>query len=172
MRNIHARAIAASADSVGALLDRLGGSDDPLWPAPAWPPMRLDRPLAVGADGGHDDIRYVVSSYEPGRRVEFRFHPEIGLVGFHTFEVEPLGEHTCVLRHVLDAELRGRMRWLVPLAVQWLHDAVLEDLLDNAERAATGRVARPYRYTPWVRLLRRLEALRSRRSRTEESLVE
>jgi hypothetical protein len=162
MRNIHERVLDAPAEIVGGMLDRIGSDDDVLWPSLAWPPMRFDRPLAVGADGGHDDIRYVVSAYDPGRRVEFQFHPVTGLDGFHALELEPLGEDRCVLRHVLAARLRGRMLILVPLAVRWLHDAVLEDLLDNAERAVTGAVARPYHYSPWVRLLRRLSAPRAR----------
>lgn len=154
MRNVHERVIAAPAEAVGVLLDGLGSDRDRLWPAPAWPPMQFDRPLGVGADGGHDEIRYAVSAYEPGRRVTFRFHPVTGLDGFHALEVEPIDGFTCVLRHVLEAQPRGRMRLLTPTVVRWLHDAVVEDLLDNAERAATGTVARPYRYSVWVRLLR------------------
>ncbi len=162
MRSVHERVLAAPAATVGAFLARLGSRTDVLWPAPAWPPMRLDRPLTVGADGGHDGIRYVVSAYEPGRRVEFRVHPVTRLDGFHAFEVESIDERSCVLRHVLVVRPRGRMRILMPLVVRWLHDAVLEDLLDNAERAATGSVARPYRYSAWVRLLRWLAARRPR----------
>jgi len=154
VRNVHERVLAAPADRVGALLDRLAGPDDPLWPAPAWPALRLDRPLAVGADGGHDGIRYHVVAYEPRRRVEFRFHPATGLDGSHVFEVEPIDPDRCVLRHVLVATPRGRMRILVPLAVRWLHDAVIEDLLDNAERAATPTTPRSRRYSTWVRTLR------------------
>jgi hypothetical protein len=41
-----------------------------------------------------------------------------------------------------------------PVAIRWLHDAVLEDLLDRAELAVTGTVARPAVWSPWVRLLR------------------
>lgn len=156
VRNVHSRVIAGPAEVVGALLDRLGSKDDPLWPSPAWPPMVLDRPLTVGADGGHDDIRYFVSAYEPGRRVEFQTHPVTKLDGFHAFEIEPLGANSCVLRHVLEVQPRGRMRLLMPLAIRWLHDAVVEELLDNAERAVTGSVSRPYRYTLWVRVLRSL----------------
>lgn len=153
MRNVHTRVVAAPAATVGALLDRLGGPRDVLWPAPVWPPLLLDRPLAVGADGGHGEIRYVVSAYEPGRRVEFRFHPAIGLDGFHALEVEPVDDGHCLIRHVLLGRSHGRMRLLIPLAVRWLHDALIEDLLDNAERAVTGTVACPYRHSAWVRLL-------------------
>lgn len=162
MRNAHERVLPVPAERVGELLGRLAGPSDVLWPVPAWPPIRFDRPLSVGADGGHGEVRYVVNSYEPGRWLECRFHPEIGLDGYHALEVEPLADDTCVLRHVLDARPHGRMRLLVPFAVRWLHDAVVEDLLDNAERVVTGTVRSPYRWSPWVRLLRRLSGPRAR----------
>ncbi|AZS71029.1 hypothetical protein DDE74_08815 [Streptomyces lydicus] len=37
-----------------------------------------------------------------------------------------------------------------------LHDAAPEDSLDRAERACTGTVARPARWSRYVRMLRRL----------------
>ncbi|NED98556.1 DUF2867 domain-containing protein [Phytoactinopolyspora halotolerans] len=155
MRNIHVRTIDAPAAVVGPFLDGIGQDGDRLWPSPAWVPMRLDRPVQVGADGGHGPIRYWVTEYEPGRRVRFAFHPEGGIEGYHELSVEPLDDQRCTVRHVLDAQPRGAMRVLVPLAVRWAHDAVLEDLLDNAERAATGTVRQPARWSPWVRFLRR-----------------
>jgi hypothetical protein len=154
MRNVHERALPVPAERVGALLDRLASPEDALWPAPAWPPMRFDRPLAVGADGGHGPIRYHVAEYEAGRRVRFVTAPGSGLVGYHEFTVEPDGAERCVLRHVIEGEARGLTALAWPLAVRWLHDAVVEDLLDNAELAVTGAVARPAVWSPWVRLLR------------------
>lgn len=162
--NVHERTIEAPSEEVGALLDRLGSEGDPLWPR-AWQPMRLDRPLQVGAEGGHGGVRYRVSEYEPGRRVRFTFHPATGIDGYHELVVEPFGEGRCVLRHVLEGEARGVMRVLVPLMVEALHDAVLEDLLDNAERAATGVVARPAQWSRWVRLARRATEFPKPRSR-------
>ena len=81
IRNVHERVINAPIESLGALLDGLGQKDDRLWPSQSWPPMVLDRPLAVGADGGHGVIRYYVSEYEPGRRVRFTFRPRTGIIG-------------------------------------------------------------------------------------------
>lgn len=155
MRNVHQRELPVPAGVVGPYLDRLGSPEDVLWPAPAWPPMRLDQPLRVGSAGGHDDVRYAVSGYEPGRRVGFTFDPSTGLHGRHALEVYPLGPERCLLRHEMDGRLTGRARVLWPLAVRWMHDAVLEDLLNNTERAVTGTVRTPYRWSPWVRLLRR-----------------
>jgi len=161
VHNVHERALPAPAAEVGRLLDRIGAADDPLWPA-GWAPARFDRPLAVGADGGHGVVRYHVTGYQPGRSVELTFHPVTGLIGKHTLEVEDRGPHACVLRHRLDARPVGRMRLLWPAIVRVCHDTVLEHLLDNAERAVTGTVATPVRY-PWrARLAVSLERPRPR----------
>jgi hypothetical protein len=160
--NVHERILNAPAAEVGKLLDRLGAPGDPLWPSPTWIPMRFDRPLAVGADGGHGPVRYHVTAYEPGHRVEFTFHPRIGLTGTHTAEIVAHGPDTCVLRHRLTATPTGSMRLLWPALVGACHDTVVEHLLDNAEHAVTGTVAHPVRY-PWrARLAVALESVRLR----------
>ena len=162
VHNVHERALPVPAAQVGRLLDRMGAADDPLWPAPAWVPVRFDRPLAVGADGGHGPIRYHVTGYEPGRRIELTFHPRTGLAGAHILEIEERGPYACVLRHRLSARPVGRMRLLWPALVRVCHDTVIEHLLDNAERAVTGTVAHPVRY-PWrARLAVDLESARVR----------
>ncbi|MFI9805867.1 DUF2867 domain-containing protein [Streptomyces sp. NPDC052301] len=154
--NVHERVIAAPAEAVGALLDRLSAADDPLFPTPAWPPMRLDRPLSVGADGGHGSIRYHVTAYEPGRRVRFDTPPGAGLDGYHELTVAALGAERCRVRHVLACEARGRARLQWACVVRPLHDTVIEEIFDNVERAAAGGVTHPVRWSPWVRLLHRL----------------
>lgn len=151
MRNVHERLLHAPADAVGPLLDRLGSPEDSLWPSSGWVPMVLDRPLQVGADGGHGPIRYHVTDVLPGRRVRFAFGPGSGLLGWHEFTVTPVGADRCLLRHVLEVQPRGVMRLAVPLVVESLHDALLEDLLDNAEMQTTGVVAQPARWSAWVR---------------------
>ena len=162
VHNVHERALPVAAAEVGRLLDRLGTADDPLWPAPTWMPVRFDRPLAVGADGGHGPVRYHVTGYDSGRRVELAFHPRTGLIGTHTLEVEERGPHACVLRHRLSARPAGRMRLLWPALVRVCHDTVIEHLLDNAEDAVTGTVAHPVRY-PWrARLAVSVESVRVR----------
>ena len=156
IRNVHERVINASIESLGALLDGLGQKDDRLWPSQSWTPMVLDRPLAVGADGGHGVIRYYVSEYEPGRRVRFTFHPRTGIIGAHELGLDALDDERSRIRHVLIGRTSGAMRVMFPAAVEPLHDAVIEDLFDNAEREATGTVVRPATWSPRVRLLRRL----------------
>ncbi|MFD7664038.1 DUF2867 domain-containing protein [Streptomyces sp. NPDC059788] len=152
VRDVHARTVQAPAEKVGALLDRLAGDDDPLFPVPAWPAMRFDRPLGVGATGGHGFVRYRVTAYEPGRRVRFDFPGG----GHHAIEITPLGARSCRVTHVLEDRLAGRKlaAWL--LALRWAHATVVEEVLDNAERAATGTVRAPVRRSRWVRLLNRL----------------
>ena len=155
--NVHERQLHARADQVGALLDGLSGPKDSLWPRSHWPPMRLDRPLGVGARGGHGGIRYSVEEYRPGERVVFRIAERgglsEGLEGTHRLEIEPVDGNRTILRHVIDARCRGMMRLKWPLVIEPLHDALLEDALD---RAAVAVGDRPHNvgYSAWVRLLR------------------
>jgi hypothetical protein len=153
--NVHERVIEAPVAAVGALLDRLSAPDDPIFPTPAWAPMRLDGPLAVGADGGHGPIRYHVTAYEPGRRVRFDTPPGGGLDGFHEFTITAHGSGRCRVRHVLECEVRGlgRLQWAC--FVRHVHDTMIEEMFDNIERAAAGGPARRVRWSPWVRLLHR-----------------
>lgn len=162
VRNVHERVVAAPVERVGPLLDRLGGPDDVLWPTPAWRPMVLDGPVAVGASGGHGPIRYRVTGYVPGREVEFTFRPEVGIDGTHTFTAEPAGPDRTLLRHVIDGRVTGRARLTWPLGIRWAHDAVLEEILDNAERAVGAEPARPARRSAWVRLIRGFATPRAR----------
>ena len=157
IRNVHERTIAAPADSLGPLLDGLGRDGDRLWPCDRWDPMILDRPLALGADGGHGPIRYTVTEYVPGRRVRFTFGRSTGIAGFHELAIEELPGEQCRVRHVLLGRPTGVMRLLYGVLVEPVHDAVVEDLLDNAEREATGTVRapsrRPLRARVWSRLV-------------------
>jgi hypothetical protein len=142
IENVHTRLFPDSAGLVDRVVE--------LWPSDRWPPLVLDRPLGVGASGGHAFVRYRCTAHVPGQRVEFAFDPRIGLVGTHVFEAVPGG-----LRHTLTGRPRGLMKLVWPLAVRWLHDALLEDLLDNAARAAGHPPVHPARWSTWVRLLRR-----------------
>ncbi|MGW7055427.1 DUF2867 domain-containing protein [Streptomyces sp. NPDC054887] len=154
IRDVHERTVQAPAEVVGALLDRLSAEDDPIFPTPAWEPMRFDGPLAVGAAGGHGPVRYSVSAFEPGRRVRFTFAPPDN--GFHEMTVEPLGPGRCLVRHVLEQDLRGAALLMWHAVVKAVHGTVVEEVLDNIERVAAGGVDRPVRWSPWVRLLHRL----------------
>jgi len=164
IHNTHARILHAEPDALGELLDSLGSDDDRLWPVNKWPtmPMRFDRPLGVGADGGHGTIRYRVTAYEPGRRVEFTFTPGSGLEGTHELRVLPAGAGRTELRHDLVVQPAWWMRPVTPLLIR-SHDAVLEDLLDRAQLAVEGHVERPARWPRWLKLANAAEEMLLRR---------
>jgi uncharacterized protein DUF3995/polyketide cyclase/dehydrase/lipid transport protein len=167
IESIHTRELPAPVEELGRILDTLAGPDDRIWPIERWPndPIGFDRPLGVGAMGGHGPIRYTVVAYEPGRRIAFEFEAGSGLRGHHRFEVEPVGSDGARMRHVLDVEADGIYRLLRPVFLA-IHDALVEDLLDKAELAATGRLARAAQWPRWLRLANRIEvALRPRRGR-------
>lgn len=158
IHNVHRRHLPVDTTEVWELVARFGGPDDELWP-PGWPPARLDGPLEPGTPGGHGPIAYVVDAVEPGRSASFRFTAPRGFHGHHRFEVVPDagGDRGATLEHHLDmtADPPAFVAWCV--AFRPLHDALLEELLDRAERASTGRLAGPpAARSPWVRLLRRL----------------
>lgn len=161
MRNVHERQLPATATEAGRLIDGLAGEHDRLWPREKWPPITLDRPLAVGARGGHGPIRYRVSDYSPGRRVTFEFERPRGLTGHHGYELDHRGDGEVVLRYFVEARMSGSMRAGWPLIYRPLHDALIEDSLDRAEAAVGAERRSPSKRSLHVRLLRR--ALRPRR---------
>ncbi|MFF5970067.1 SRPBCC family protein [Streptomyces sp. NPDC012769] len=157
--NVHERLLVATEAEVGALIDTLAsGADDRLWPGATWGPMEFDRPLEPGAAGGHGPVRYTIAGYAPGRWIRFDFTGPRGFHGFHEFAVAPVDAQRTRLHHTLTMTTSGLARVTWPLAWRPLHDSCLEDALDRAESACTGTVARPARWTPYVRLLRRLAA--------------
>ena len=143
--NVHRRVVA---DGVGELMATLAGPDDRLWPADAWPAMRFDRPLGVGAAGGHGPVGYVVEEYEEGRRVRFRFTAPRGFDGYHEFTAS--GPELC---HRLVMRTRGLARLSWPLVFRPLHDALVEDAFDRA-CDAMGVAVEKARWSWWVRTLR------------------
>ncbi|KUH40588.1 MULTISPECIES: hypothetical protein [Streptomyces] len=168
VHNVHERLLAATEDEVGAVIDTLAsGEGDLLWPGRDWSPMEFDRPLGPGAVGGHWPVGYTVTGYVPGRWIRFEFTRPRGFRGFHELAVLPAGPGRTRLHHTLTMTTGGWARITWPLAFRPLHDACLEDAFDRAELACTGGVARPARWSPYVRLLQALgaRAVRSRHPR-------
>ncbi|MGH9943460.1 MAG: SRPBCC family protein [Pyrinomonadaceae bacterium] len=157
--NVHERLIQASVGAAGELLDNLASPDDRLWPSDRWPAIRFDRPLMLGAKGGHGPIRYFVEAYTPGRSIRFRFTAPRGFDGTHSFEVEEVRAGVVRLRHTLRMNVRGPARLSWPLAFRWLHDALIEDALDRAEaQLGGGAYARQQKWSWRVRVLRQAAA--------------
>lgn len=123
--------------------------------------MRLDRPLGVGAAGGHGPVHYVVEAYEPGRSVTFRFTKPSGFHGHHRFVVAEMADVSTVsLRHELVMTLTGIDRITWPLFFRPLHDALIEESLDRGELAVGSRPDPPAKRSLWVRALRSLWSAR------------
>jgi hypothetical protein len=158
IENVHAREIQAPVSLVGGILDTLGSPVDRVWASDIWlaEPVVLDRPLGVGADGGHGSIRYSVVEYEPGRRIVFRFSPGGGLSGSHGFEVEAAGPDQTRITHFLDAQTSLWMRPLVPILIGW-HDAMVETAFDRVQLEATGSLQRRTPIPRWLRMANRAE---------------
>ncbi len=151
--NVHERELPASPQQLGALLDSLSSRDDALWPRQCWPRMALDRPLGVGAAGGHGPVRYVVEAHAPGQSIHFRFTGPRGFDGHHRLEIVPLTAQRCVLRHTLEMTTHGSARLAWPLVFRPLHDALLEDALAVAQ-ASLGQAPVVQPWSLRVRVLR------------------
>jgi hypothetical protein len=155
--NIHERAMPVPIERVGALIDSLGSKQDGLWPGHSWPPMAFDRPLGVGAVGGHGPIGYTVEGYEPGLSARFRFSRPKGFDGFHGFDVRPGKDGAAVLRHTLDMHAHGTAIVAWPMLYRPLHDALAEDALTTAQ-ASLGIEPEIREWAWWIHFLRRLVA--------------
>jgi len=151
--NIRERELPVAIQQAGVLIDSLSSRDDVLWPTHSWPRMAFDRPLRVGASGGHGPIRYVVAAYTPGRSIQFRFTGPRGFIGYHGYVVTSTGTHSCELRHRLEMQTHGPARISWPLVFKPLHDALIEDSLASAQ-VALGLAPNIQPWSVWVRMLR------------------
>lgn len=143
--NMHRRTIAADLDSVGKVIDSLGGPQDLLWPAQDWMPMRLDGPMELGTTAGHGPGRYYVVGYQPGRWIRFeQTHPGY-MQGFHEFSAHPAGPNVTVLQHLLAMRFTPLGWPIYPTLLRVVHDTIIEMAMDCAERATTGWVHDPVR---------------------------
>jgi len=137
--------------------------------------MRLDRPLSVGARGGHGPIRYHVEDYVPRQLVRFRFEAPAGFDGYHEYLILRIAEADTVLRHSLLMQTTGPARLSWPLLYQPLHDALIEDSLDKASRSLRVEAPEPHRWSWRVRCLRAVargaQRRRSKRAEPESATL-
>ena len=152
--NTHQREIAAPANEVGMLIDSLASNTDRLWPRSEWPAMRLDGPLSIGAAGGHGPVRYFVTAYEPGRRVEFQFTGPAGFIGHHSFTAVSIADNSTLLRHELSMSPSGTAKFTWPLFFRPMHDALIEESMDLAEIECNSRPGIAHRRSLWTKILR------------------
>lgn len=152
--NVHEREISATRGEVAALINSLGSKNDRLWPRGEWPAMRLDGPLRVGASGGHGPVRYFVTQYEPGERVEFQFTSPSGFNGFHSFTATSLTGKSVLLRHELSMSPSGMSILTWPIFFRPLHNALIEECLDRGEIECGSSPVMVRRRTIWTKLLR------------------
>ena len=162
IRNVHERRLTAGPEMLWDLLMKMPGPRGQLWP-PGIPAMRFDGPLTVGAHGQHGPIHYTVTYLDPTTgSLAFEFREPTGPVARHSPHVRLEENAGAVLRHEVIVIPEGwrRLKW--PLIIRWVHDAVVEEVLDSAE-VATGTVpAQPYERSLWVRALLAVGAKKSR----------
>jgi hypothetical protein len=151
--NVHECELQAARDKVSMLIDSLSSPADTLWPRHSWPRMEFDRPLGVGATGGHGPVRYFVESYTPGQAIRFRFTGPKGFNGYHGYEILSSPGQSCVLRHTLKMTTLGPALLSWPLMFRPMHDALLEDSLAVAQ-ASLGITPKVQTWSTWVRFLR------------------
>ncbi len=149
--NIHSRHLPASVAQIGQLLATVASADDRVWPHENWPRMQLDRPVQVGAVGGHGPIQYRVAIYWPQECVRFEFTS--GSVGWHELQLQATGEHTCLITHTIQTQPNWKFRIAWLLVIRYMHDALVEDLFDKLE-AQFHPLTQPKRWNVLVKLLR------------------
>ncbi|MCB1167414.1 MAG: hypothetical protein KDK37_13690 [Leptospiraceae bacterium] len=157
VKNVHERRISGSGESMERIFESLGTRNDCIWPR-NWPPMRLKPSKGNLGRGGHGPIRYRVIEHVRGKRIVFEFEQEglsRGLVGVHYFELLTEGNGEFIIRHVIDVRLRWPAFLLWPILIRPLHDALLEDALDNFESAVSAMPENAKSvHSPYVSLLR------------------
>jgi hypothetical protein len=151
--NIHQRELPVAAKRVGSLINSLASPDDALWPRQWWPRIAFDRPLSVGASGGHGPIGYCIEEYRPGESIRFRFLAPRGFDGFHRLDLVREREGAVILRHTLQMTARGLSTLWWSLAIRHVHDALIEDAFATAERSL-GLRPQLRSWSAWVKLLR------------------
>lgn len=138
LRNVHEREVDADTADVWELVETLATPSDRLWPVDRWPRLRLSDGVRPGSRGGHGPVRYRVGAVGPGHTVRFDLEPEGGLTGWHGFQVTATSSGSR-LTHTLVLE---RPSIAAALLVVPLHDALIEDLLDQLEAVVAGRPVR------------------------------
>jgi len=115
--------------------------------------MRFKDGLKVGSKGGHGIIGYTIIEYNPEYGIKFQFTNPKGFDGIHEFKMKKLNHNQTEVSHIIDMETNGvaSIQWVV--FIRWLHDALIEDALDNIENHFSDE-KRDSKWSPWVKLWR------------------
>ena len=151
--NIHKRIINQPKENVSKLLETLSTKDDKIWPNKKWPAIKFKEGLKVGSFGGHGSIRYKIVSYDIGNSIYFEFIKSSGFIGFHSFEIKELEINVIEVKHTIEMNTTGKGIFNWAIVIRWLHDALIEDALDNIENCFSDK-NKTTEWSFWVKTLR------------------
>lgn len=154
--NIHKREIQQPKTELAKLFNTLATDNDMMLATDKWPPMKLDKGLQVGSKGGHGQIKYFVTEYQPEKYIQFQFDLK-GFNGFHKFELTELEHNKTELKHIINMTTSGSAAFKWALAIRWLHDAYIEDAFDKVENHFT-KDKKNSEWNLWVKTLRKVMA--------------
>lgn len=151
--NIHKRNIFTKKESVSALFSTLATDDDKMWPSEKWPKMKFRDGLKIGSSGGHGPIRYTIVDFKPESHVVFKFQKPSGFDGIHKFEITEIDSNETQIIHTIDMITSGigTFKWII--AIQSLHNALIEDAFDRVQNRFTTE-PKETKWNLWVKILR------------------
>ncbi len=131
--NQHKRIINQPKGKISKLIEKLATKEDKIWPYNKWSAMKFREGLKVGSKGGHGIIRYTIVEYDLEQGIKFQFTNPKGFIGTHEFNIIDIDENSTMVSHTIKMKTHGvaTFQWL--LFIRWLHDALIEDALDNIE---------------------------------------
>lgn len=155
IKNKHTRILEKPISEVAVLLNSLSSNNDQLWPHENWAPIKFDRDLSEGATGGHGPIKYVVTEFKSGKKINFRFIEPSSFQGNHWFELKEKEESKTEISHTISMNVVGSaiIPWL--MIIRPMHDALIEDSFDKAQ-LNLGLTFQRKKWSPWVRLLKKI----------------
>lgn len=165
--NVHRRIIQQPKAELAALFKTLASRDDKMLATDKWPAMKLDNGLSVGSKGGHGPIRYFVTAYRLGEFIRFQFTKPNGFDGGHEFEIIERASKETEIKHTITMNISGTALLTWPLAIRWLHDALIEDAFDKVENHFT-QVKKTSSWNMWVRILRAVMKPRNKRNQSTQ----
>ncbi|MCD6025807.1 MAG: hypothetical protein K0R08_326 [Solimicrobium sp.] len=152
--SVHERVVPCASTQVSALLERFHEMYSPCWPHVKWPRDAFDGTIKVGSIGGHGATRYRTERYVSGEGIVFRYIAPKGYQGVHGFSLYDNTSGFTLIKHFTYLQLSA-YHWLMwRCCIRWVHEALIEDLLDGIELHLTGALERPRRWKWRVYLIR------------------